>query len=394
MVWPLSLEALAAGIARTGHEPQEELWRVVRQAFLIPDDRIYLNVGTLGPQPRVVVEAVEEHARRVAMTYPPGVDWEGLKARLGAFIRCDPEGLAFPRNTTEAMSFVANGIDWRAGDEILTTDHEHIGGLCCWQLVAARYGVTLRQLTLPVPPSSADQLADVFRRAFSTRTRLISISHVTFTNGVILPAKEIVRLCREREVIAVVDGAHPPGMMRVDVADIDPDFYASSAHKWLLASQGTGFLYMRDEWRTRLWPSVASGGWDDAALGAHRFNHLGSFDESRLAGLDAALRFQETIGIDRIADRVRELRARLIALLAENPRVRLVSPAADELGAGMVSFTVDGIASLDLQRRLAEAANVRTRVIGEYGYGWMRLSPHIYNSLDELERVVEIVADG
>src|SRR5690606_23135846 len=120
----------------------------------------------------------------------------------------------------------------------------------------------------------------------------------------------------ERDIICVVDGAHPPGMIRVDLRAIDADFYASSPHKWLCAPQGTGLLYMRDEWRTRLWPTLASGGWDDMTLGAHRFNHLGTLDESRLAGLDAALRLHETIGPDLVETRIRELDALLLSLLA------------------------------------------------------------------------------
>lgn len=249
LMWPRSLETFASRVEHAAAASQDHLWRVVRQSFLIPADRIYFNVGTLGPQPRVVVEAVDEHTRRVAETFPPGVDWDALKSRLGGFVDCDSAGLVFPRNTTEGMSFVANGLDWKPGDEILTTDHEHIGGLCCWQLVAARYGLTLRQLPLPVPPRSADELIGVFERALSPRTRLVSFSHVNFTNGVVMPAREIVALCRRRDVLAAVDGAHPPGLMRVHIREIDPDFYASSPHKWLLAPQGTGFLYLRDEWR-------------------------------------------------------------------------------------------------------------------------------------------------
>ena len=147
-----------------------------------------------------------------------------------------------------------------------------------------------------------------------------------------------------------------------------------------------------DAWRTRLWPTIASGDWDNEALGAQRLNHLGSLDVSRLAGLDAALRFQQSIGIDRIEERVRELRRRVVDGLAALPRVRIMSPVNDALAAGMVSFRVDGLESLALQSRLAQAANVRTRVISEYGYGWMRLSPHIYNTAAELDRVVELLA--
>jgi selenocysteine lyase/cysteine desulfurase len=395
IAWPARVNALANRIADLREDGQDP-WATVRNAFLIPDDRVYMNVGTLGAQPRIVVDAVTEHTRRVATTFPPGIDWDALKSRLGRFINCDPAGLVFPRNTTEGMNFVANGLDFTKGDEILTTDHEHIGGLCPWQLVAKRHGLVLRQLQLPVPPSTAGEVVDVFRNAIGPRTRVISVSHVTFTNGLLTPVEDIVKLCRQHGIIAVIDGAHPPGMMRIDLQAIDPDFYASSPHKWLLAPQGTGFLWMREEWRTKLWPTLASGGWDDLSLGAQRFNHLGTFDESRLAGLDAALAFQEAIGIDAIEARAKMLRMRLHDRLAANRRVHIVSPA-EELVAGMASFHVDGIESLELQRRLASIEHrgrtwrVRTRVIGEYDYGWMRLSPHIYNSPDEVDLVADLV---
>lgn len=390
LAWPGRLDALDRDLRSTPSAAGP--WDVVRAAFLIPDDRVYMNVGTLGPQPRVVVDAVIEHTRRVAMTYPPGVQWDDLKARIGALLNGDPDGFVFPRNTTEAMNFVANGLELGAGDEVLTTTHEHIGGLCCWQLLAARRGVRLRQLELPVPAQSPGELVDVFRRAITPATRVISVSHVTFTNGTIMPVAEIAALCRERDIICVVDGAHPPGMIRVDLRAIDADFYASSPHKWLCAPQGTGLLYMRDEWRTRLWPTLASGGWDDLELGAHRFNHLGTMDESRLAGLDAALRFQETIGHDTIEARIRELDAMLLEALGSIRGVRIMSPVDPALGVGLISFTVDGISSLELQRRMGEA-NIRTRVVSEYGYGWMRLSPHVYSLESDIEGVIRGIGE-
>ena len=159
-----------------------------------------------------------------------------------------------------------------------------------------------------------------------------------------------------------------------------------------MAPQGTGFLYIRENWRTKLWPTLASGDWDNLKLGAQRFNHLGSFDESRMAGLLAAIRFHEAIGRERIEKRARMLRNRLRAGLAALPRVRIMSPAREDMVAGMVTFKVDGLESLELQKRLADAANVRTRVIGEYDYGWMRLSPFIYNSPAEIDRVLGLIA--
>jgi isopenicillin-N epimerase len=393
LAWPRTLEALSRQVQSGGGPDDETFWAFVKDQFLIPPDRIYLNNGTLGPSPAVVVEAVAEHARRVASTYPPGVNWDDLKGSVGAFLGAEPEGLVFPRNTTEAMSFVAQGLELEPGDEILTSDHEHIGGLCPWQLVSRRGGLKLRTFSLPVPPASPEELSELILGAISPDTRVLSLSHVTFTTGAVLPVEEVARSCRERGVIFVVDGAHPPGMLDVNLSSWRPDFYASSPHKWLLAPQGSGLLYLGQEWRTRLWPTLASGGWDDLESGAQRLNHLGTFDESRMAGLIAAVEFLDTLGMARVEARIRYLRKRLEEALRSVPGVEVKSPAREDLSSGMVSFAMEGVDSLALQGHLARVAAVRTRVISEYDYGWMRLSTHIYNLPGEVDRVRELLDD-
>jgi isopenicillin-N epimerase len=392
------LRSLAAGAAAS-FLPFEDVdaqalqdWGQVRKQFLMPPDRIYLNVGTLGVQPRPVVDEVVAATMRTAESFPAAVKFDELNTASAALLDCDADGLVYPRNTTEAMNFVANGLDWTAGDHIVTTNHEHIGGLCCWQLVAARHRLELSQVDIGAAPTDPAAVFNALTAAVSERTRLMSVSHVNFTTGFVMPVRELSHWCRERGIIFVVDGAHPPGMMRVSIRDMGPDFYASSPHKWLLAPQGTGLLYMRKEWRTKLWPTLASGDWDKLELGAQRFNHLGSLDESRLAGLGAALAFHVALGSERVYARIAFLRNALLERLSAIPRVALVSPG-NPAGAGMVSFKLDGLEALELQKKLA-AANVRTRVIGEYSYGYMRLSPHVYTSLEEIDRVVELIAQA
>ena len=188
------------------------------------------------------------------------------------------------------------------------------------------------------------------------------------------------------------DGAHPPGMMRLDLGELGGDFYASSPHKWLLAPQGTGLLYISEGWRERLWPTLASGGWDDLSLGVQRFNHMGTMDESRLAGLLAACEFFLAIGMDRVEGRVRYLQGLLQDGLASISGVTLATPSDNSMRAAMISFQIEGVESSALQGHLSRTARIRTRVIGEYDYGWMRLSTHIYNGPDEIERVLELLS--
>lgn len=393
LAWPKAVEALARELRLGGAPDDEAFWSLVRGQFLIPDDRIYLNNGTLGPSPAVVVDAVAEHTRRVAQTFPPGVAWDDLKGALADFIGGDPEGFVFPRNTTEAMNFVANGIELGPGDDVVSTDHEHIGGLEPWKLVTSRRGASLTIASLPVSATSSMELADAVWSAVTPATKVMSVSHMTFTTGTVLPISELARRCRERGVILAVDGAHPPGMLQLDLSLVGGDFYATSPHKWLLAPQGTGLLYVSEAWRERIWPTLASGGWDDLSLGAHRLNHLGTMDESRLAGLLASVEFLRAVGMDRVEARVRYLRGLLEAGLRDIAGVDVVTPTDESLKGGMVAFALEGVESLQLQRHLSRAANVRTRVIGEYEYGWMRLSTHVYNAPGDVERVLELLTD-
>src|SRR5688500_2097294 len=203
LVWPRGIARLRAH-ALSMQDP----WPAIRAEFSIPLDRTYPNIGTLGPQPRPVVDAVMEHTRRVAMSLPPGVDWDILKKTCGEYLNCDPAGLVFPRNTTEGMNFVANGLELRAGDDIITTNHEHVGGLCCWQLVAKRHNLSLRQIDIGNPPLDPQAALNRVTAAITPRTRVVSVSHVLFTNGLIFPARALIEFCRPRGIIVVVDGAH------------------------------------------------------------------------------------------------------------------------------------------------------------------------------------------
>jgi selenocysteine lyase/cysteine desulfurase len=219
------------------------------------------------------------------------------------------------------------------------------------------------------------------------------ISHVLFTNGLIQPVKELCALARDRGIITAIDGAHPPGMLRINLVDLGCDFYASSPHKWLLAPKGSGLLYVSEPWLDRLWPTIVSGGWDSLADKAVRFDRKGTVNDSLYAGFQAAVDFHNLMGPERVERRIRWLGDRLYEGLSRVNGVVLKSPTDPAIRAPMISFTVNGWTTDDLIKALWDRAMVRVRHVAEYDYHWVRLSTHVYTTPEEVDRVVALVGE-
>jgi selenocysteine lyase/cysteine desulfurase len=369
-----------------GNEPD---WERIAREFVI--EGTHLNTGTYGACPIPVLEATIHHLRAFErITRQEHPDLPALHAQLERFLGAWPGSVAIVRNTTEAMNIVAAGIELRPGDEILTTTHEHIGGRCCWELLAARRGVVLKLFEPPLDPPDDDTLLRAWEAAITPATRVLSISHVLFTTGMIQPVAALVRMARARGILTVIDGAHPPGMLALDLAALDADYYASSPHKWLMAPKGTGLLITRPDRLEQTWPLLASGDW--AATDHRRFEHVGTANESLIAGLVAAVTFHEQIGREAIEVRSRALATLLHEGLSTLGDVQIVSPRAAALRSAMVSFTKTSETAAQLQGRLG-AAGIRTRRISESGYEYLRLSTAIHVLPRDVERVVQLIGE-
>ncbi|HEX8802273.1 MAG TPA: aminotransferase class V-fold PLP-dependent enzyme, partial [Terriglobales bacterium] len=227
-------------------------WAEIRKQFLIPEDEVYLNNGTVGSSPAPVLRAVfdgytktEEMDQTDPENYPIwGYEpYNAYRDPVAAFIGCTRDELALVRNATEANNYIANGIEMKPGDEVLMTDQEHPSGEQPWRLKAKRYGVVVKMVTLPKPVKNPADVLNLFNDQITPRTRVIFFSHITTATGVVLPAKELSTLGRSKGILVAVDGAHVPGMMSLRVHDIGCDMYSGSPHKWLMAPKGSGFLY-------------------------------------------------------------------------------------------------------------------------------------------------------
>jgi isopenicillin-N epimerase len=352
------------------YESNEEVyWTEIRKQFLIPEGEVYLNNGTVGSSPVPVLNAIFEGYRdseRLAQSNPEDypiwgyASWNEFRDPLAKFIGCTRDELALVRNATEANSYIANGIDLKPGDEVLMTDQEHPGGEQPWNLRAKRYGIVVKKVTLPKPVPDPATVLNLFSEAITPRTRVIFFSHISTVTGVVLPAKELSALARSKGILSAVDGAHVPGMMRLNIQDLGCDFYSSSPHKWLQATKGTGFLYVRDEQIDRMWNTIATEGWDNPKIRAERFQRIGSSNVPALCGLRAAIEFADQIGLERIEKRHRQMADYLWNEMMKRGAVSWTS-ANPTMRCGIATVTVAPAKMPDLELWLWKEKKIRIR---------------------------------
>jgi selenocysteine lyase/cysteine desulfurase len=378
------------------------LFAATRGQFLIPPGVAYCNTGTLGASPREVVDALAAGIRRLETEL---ADWPyehpdgepltgyqpllGLRGTVGRFVNAAADEIALTQNATMGMNFLANGLDLATGDEVVSTDQEHGGGISPWRLATKRRGVVVKELPLePALAGGPEAVVALFESAMTPRTKVVMFSHVTSGLGARLPARELCALARERGALAIVDGAQAVGQLQVDVQALGCDAYVGSPHKWMLAPKGTGFMFVRRGVQDRFWTTLASYQWDNHADGAFRFMQFGTGSVPVAEGLAAALAFIGKIGMARIERWDAALTRRLREGLAAIPRVTVFSPADPRLTAAITTFRVDGMKAKALQDALWER-QVRVRAQGdERG---VRLSAHLYVSPADIDAALDVV---
>jgi isopenicillin-N epimerase len=348
---------------------EESYWAALRKQFLIPEDQVYLNNGTVGSSPMPVLRAVfdgyyqtEKMAQDDPEDYPIWGygSWNEFRDPLAEFIGSTRDELALVRNATEGNSYIANGLDMKPGDEVLMTDQEHPGGEQPWNLRAKRYGIVVKKITLPKPVPDAATVLNLFRDATTPRTRVIFFSHITTVTGVVLPAKEICALARSKGILSAVDGAHVVGMMKLNVKELGCDLYTSSPHKWLQAPKGSGFIYVRDEVIDRLWNTIVTAGWDEPRLRAERFQRIGSSNVPALWGMRAAVKLANQIGMERIEKRHRATADYILAEMVKRGAQSWTSPDP-ALRCAIAAVNVEPIQIAEIENWMWKTKKIRIR---------------------------------
>jgi len=369
--WPALLDQEAPKLPEKAlySSNEEAYWGQLRKQFLIPSDEVYLNNGTVGSSPMPVLRAIfdgynetEKMAQSNPEDYPIWgyASWNEFRDPVAAFVGAHRDEFALLRNATEANSYIANGLDMKPGEEVLMTDQEHPGGEHPWNLKAKRYGIVVRKVTLPKPVENAAAVLNLFNDAITPRTRVLFFSHIPTVTGVVLPAKELCALARSKGILSAVDGAHVPGMMKLDLDDLGCDMYSSSPHKWLMAPKGTGFLFVRDEVIDRLWNTIATEGWNDNKIRAERFQRIGSSSVPALWGLRAAVELANEIGMERIEKRHRQMADYILKEMVKRGAVSWTSPDP-ALRCAIAAVNVPPIEIAEIENWMWKERKIRIR---------------------------------
>ena len=373
-------------------------WRRIRDdQFLMPNERAFLNTGSLGITPRPVLEAVNAYLEKAAALHIesgyPRWGYETLdeeRQRMADFSGCSKDELAIVHNATEALSIIVGGMPLEPGAEVLITNLEHPSGRDPWLVRQAKGEISVRTVDLPMPPESPEQLLDVVVGAIGPKTRVVSFSGIMSPTGWIMPIQEICDAAREKGVISVVDGAHMSGQIDYRIDDMHCDYYAGSPHKWLFAPAGSGLLYINESRLDEHYPVIATAAWEDKELKAGRFMRFGTNNRAIIEGMMAGLDFALAIGPDRIYERIHAMAKDTYRRAREVPYLKMMSPEDDSMYGCLVTFEIDLPENkLDKLWNLCDQ-----RLIWTTRNPKLRMSSHIHTRPEDLDLFFETLAEA
>ena len=389
----LGARRMAAQIALSASKKpgDEEFWTFVHKQFVIEPGVTYLNAGTTGAMPRAVLEAESRYQRmlaenpkvRAAMQH---VVAHEIRPKAAALIGADLEETALTHNTTEGLNIVAQGLPLKSSDQVIITDQEHPAHREAWRLRSKRDGVEIVQVNIPSPLPDTPTFLNLVERAITSRTKVIAVPHITTTTGLITPAKEVCTLARSKGILSLLDGAHGSGQIQLNVKDFGCDFYATSPHKWLHAPLGNGIFYVRRERQDMLWPIMGHAGWDTYG-DAQKYSTFGNRSWSTAMALGDAIDFANSIGIQKIEGRQRELMTYFKQALLTKPGVEPLTPNDPARFCAQSAFRFPKLNARQLTAMLRDKHGI---VVGEKPDGF-RADIGYYITRPQLDGVLEIL---
>ena len=375
---------------------EDDLWRMVQQAYTISPSLINLNNGGVSPQPKVVQDT-EVRKLQAANEIPSYYLWrvlikdvEVVRERLARLAGCAAENIAINRNTTEGIQTILLGQDWKEGDEIVVTKQDYSTVKVGWELLERRYKVKIIWLDLPSPLEDEVQYVKLFTNAFSPKTKLVFLTHVINWTGQVIPVSAIRKVCEEAQkkgIFSLVDGAHSFAQFDFKIPDLGCDAFATSLHKWLCAPFGTGMLYVRESALPLIWPLFPASVEEDNDI--RKFEDLGTRSLGQISAIGQAIDFHEMIGIQLKEARLRYLKDYWVKPLKNKDRLIFHSSHKPKFSSVLTLFEIEGLEPIEVERVLYSKFHIHVTNSEVGNIKGTRVSPNVYTRLSDLDRLTE-----
>ena len=367
--------------------------------FLLDPEVAYLNHGSFGACPRPVFDIWREWQARLEREPVLFLDKElpefkeRARAALAAFLGAQAADLVFVPNATHGVNIVAKSMRFGPGDEVLATDHEY--GACdrVWRYLSKLRGFDYFNRRLPLPFSDPDELVERFWEGVTPRTKMIFLSHISSPTALTLPIREICRRAREAGIPTLIDGAHAPGQLELDLESIGADYYTGNCHKWLCAPKGAAFLHARRDRQGALEPLVVGWGWESESPGESRFQDLfawtGTDDPSAVLSVPTAISFQEEHDWPAVREACHALLASAERRISQLTGLPALSASDGGWWSQMRAIPLPPGDAAALQTALWQDYRVEVPIIAWQGRRLLRVSVQAYNAEEDIDRLVE-----
>lgn len=375
------------------------LWpfNLLKDQYLLNPDVVFLNHGSFGACPKPVFEEYQNWQRRLEnqpVQFMAADVYENLKiARdsLGNYVECNGDDLFFVQNPTTAVNTIIRSLDIPFGYEVLSTDHEYGSLIRAWEWFANEKGYEFNQREMPLPMISHREFVDVFWEGVTDRTKIIFLSQITSSTGLIFPTKEICRRARMAGIMTIIDGAHVPGHIPLNIRDMNPDVYTGACHKWLSAPKGSTFLYVKKELQNKIDPLIVSWGKDvdpSRVSFIHENQYQGTRDPSAFLTVPSAIKFQQDKDWDLVKARCRKLtretRNRVYKIIDTDP----ICPNTEEWLGQMASVEIQVTNAESFKERLMSEFNIEIPVFKWKDRNLLRFSFNAYNDEKDADKLI------
>lgn len=375
----------------------EDYWAVIQQAYTVNPNIIDLNNGGVSPSPRVVQEAVERY-NKLSNEGPSYFMWrildqgrEPLRQKLAELAGCNTEEVAINRNATEALNTVIYGLDLNAGDEVIGTKQDYPNMIHAWKQIAQRNGIVYKQISFDFPIEDDDAIVNAYEKAITNKTKIIHVTHVINWVGQIMPVQKIARMAHAKGIEVLCDSAHGFGLLDYKIPELECDYWGTSLHKFLSAPIGSGMLWIRKDKIGKIWPLLCSD--DPRSDNIRKFEVLGTRSFPIEQGIGEAINFHNAIGPKRKEERIRYLKNYWAEKVKDLPRVRLLTSLKPKYSCAICSINIDGIEPLDFDAQLFNKYKIHTVGIVWENISCVRITPHVYTTLDDLDKLVNAITE-